>query len=169
MTDKPEIDPTLPELVRNFLASGGQLEEIRLDAAGDWWHKGGLFNNLKMMRLFSRSVDRTEGGTWVLRVGRFTYPIEVDDTGFFVERVTFQGEPGEAQATLHLSDETEEALDPATLRYQEGRGFYATIKQGRFEAHFKRPAYYAFMDLLDEEGGHYVLRLGGQAWSLSPK
>lgn len=166
MSPQQEIDPTLPPLVQSFLAKGGQLESIRLDAEGRWWHRDGLFNNEKIMALFWRSVDRTEGGTWVLRVGRFTYPIEVDDTGFFVERVRFQGQGQQERATLHLSDETQEELDPSTLRYQEGRGLYCQIKQGRFEAHFKRPAYYAFQERFQEAPEGFQVDLGGQRWPL---
>ncbi len=166
MTQDMAIDETLPEMVRNFLASGGTLESIRLDAESNWWHKGGLFEHKKVMRLFSRSVDRTEGGTWVLNIGRFTYPIEVDDTGFFVERVTFEDNN---TVRLFLSDESTETLKPDTLRYQDGRGLYCTIKEGRFEAHFKRPAYYAFQELFEEQNDAYILRLGDKTIPLLSK
>lgn len=162
-----ELDPTLPPMVRQFLEGGGVLEDIRLDAEGRWWHEGGLFNNEKIMRLFWRSVDRTEGGTWVLRVGRFTYPITVEDAPFFVHRVRFEGHGGDERAWLSLSDESTEALDPATLRYQEGRGLYCRVKDHRFEAHLDRAAWHGLQErLVEREGGAWGLLIAGRAWPL---
>mgnify|MGYP000542467247 CR=1 FL=1 len=64
-----EIDETLPELVQNFLKKGGKLESIRLHADGRWTHEGCDFENDRIVKLFSRSVGRTPGGTWVLEIG----------------------------------------------------------------------------------------------------
>ena len=88
-----EIDETLPDLVKKFLRQGYELEEIRLGATGKWTHEGLDFENPRITDLFSRSVGRTEGGTWVLEVGRFTYPITVEDAGFFVERIDLTKTP----------------------------------------------------------------------------
>ena len=67
-----EVDRTLPEVVQKFLVGGGKLESIRLHADGKWTHEGCDFENDRIVKLFSRSVNRTEGGTWVLEIGRAT-------------------------------------------------------------------------------------------------
>jgi len=151
-----EVDETLPDVVQNFLESGADLEEVRLDARGKWTHEGLDFENQRIIDLFSRSVDRTEGGTWVLEVGRFTYPITVEDTGFFVERVRFDTDP----PTLKLSDETTERLGPETLEYEPGGRLYCRVKDGAFRARFKRTAYFQLADRMAEEDGRIVLDLG---------
>lgn len=151
MSDKnhSDIDPTLPEVVQDFLRSGAHLQEIRLDERGRWTHEGLDFENDRVIALFSRSVARTEGGTWVLEIGRFTYPIVVEDTGFFVERVDWSA----PSPTLYLSDQTQEALNLQSLEYQEGGRLYCTIKDGAFRARFKRAAYHSIMEFLEEADG----------------
>lgn len=155
-----EIDPTLPEVVKNFLRSGAELEEIRLDERGKWTHEGLDFENPRIIDLFSRSVDRTEGGTWVLEVGRFTYPITVENTGFFVERIDFDTDP----PTIKISDGTEEELDPETLDYQGNGELYCRIKDGEFRARFKWQAYHQIGEHLEQEGDElYLTWRGGRA------
>lgn len=163
--NKPDmdIDETLPELVKSFLRKGYELEEIRLDATGKWTHEGLDFENPKIIELFSRSVGRTDGGTWVLEVGRFTYPITVDDTGFFVERIDLVESP----PRLHLSDQTSEELDPSTLEYQPEGRLYCTVKGGEFRARFKRPAYYALAENFVERDGTVFVELGDDRYQLA--
>lgn len=154
--DSPaDIDATLPEMVQNFLREGGKLEEIRLDANGTWLHEGLRFENQRVVDLFSRSVDRTEGGTWVLKVGRFTYPIVVDDVGFFVERADWEASP----PRIWLSDGSDEVLEARDLRYADGGRLYCPIKEGRYEARFKRSVYHAIAEYLVEDDVGYLLRL----------
>lgn len=154
-----DIDETLPEVVKEFLRRGATLESIRLDATGRWTHEGLAFENDRIVQLFNRSVGRTPGGTWVLEVGPFTYPIEVEDCGFFVERVDLAASPPE----LTLSDGTRESLDARTLWYvPEGR-LYCPVKGGAFRARWKKPAYYALAEHIEEEDGALVLRVAGTA------
>jgi hypothetical protein len=162
-TDAPDIDETLPEVVKGFLRRGYQLEDIHLDARGKWTHEGGDFENPKIIALFSRSVGRTDGGTWVLEVGPFTYPIRVDDTGFFVERVDLDAEP----PLLHLSDESTEELDVATLTYQPHGRLYCAVKGGKFRARFKKPAYYALAEHFTERDGGIWVDLAGASRRLA--
>ena len=158
-----EVDETLPDVVRDFLESGADLEEVRLNERGKWTHEGLDFENQRIIDLFSRSVDRTDGGTWVLEVGRFTYPITVEDVGFFVERVDRSTSP----PTLKLSDGTREPLDASTLDYQPGGRLYCTIKDGDFRARFKRTAYFQLAELMEEtDDGRVVVRIDGKTFDL---
>ncbi len=160
MTDaqEPTIDPTLPEVVQNFLRSGATLEEIRLDEQGRWHHQGQRFDNPRLSDLFSRSVNRTEGGTWVLEIGPFTYPITVDDTGFFVRAVNWKASP----PMLHLSDRSTEALEPASLEYRAPGKLYCAVKDGRFRARFLRSAYHSIIPHLEQRDSSIVLAIDGQ-------
>lgn len=152
----PDIDSSLPEVVQDFLRSGAKLEEIRLDERGNWTHEGLDFENPRVADLFSRSVGRTSGGTWVLEIGRFTYPIVVEDTGFFIDRVDWS----EAPPLLQLSDSTTEPLDLETLQYEPGGRLYCRVKDREFRARFKRGAYHSIMPFLHDEDHKVVLKLG---------
>jgi hypothetical protein len=167
MTDQSnsdiEIDETLPETVKKFLRKGYSLEEIRLDATGKWTHEGLDFENPRIIKLFSRNVGRTEGGTWILEIGRFTYPITVEDTGFFVERIELAKSP----PRLHLSDETTEELDPSTLEYKPEGRLYCTVKAGDFRARFKKPAYYALAENFVEDEGTVYVEFGDERYELA--
>jgi hypothetical protein len=158
-----EIDKTLPETVKKFLRKGYTLEEIRLDANGKWTHEGLDFENPKIIGLFSRNVGRTEGGTWILEVGQFTYPITVEDTGFFVERIQLDQSP----PRLKISDETAEPLAPSTLAYEPEGHLYCTIKGGDFRARFKKPAYYALAENFLEDDDTIYVELDGQRYELA--
>ena len=153
-----EIDETLPEVVKGFLRKGYQLEDIFLDARGRWFHQGDPFENQKIIALFSRSVARTAGGTWVLEVAPYTYPIRVEDTGFFVEQIDLSASP----AQVYLSDETREDFDLSTLRYEPEGRLYCTVKGGEFRARFKKPAYYAISECFVERGDAIWAKVGGQ-------
>lgn len=61
-------DTSLPEPVRRFLQSGATLESIYLDAEGRWFHQGEPFVNEALALLFTRSLVRTAGGTWMLSI-----------------------------------------------------------------------------------------------------
>lgn len=162
--EKPnvEIDETLPEVVKGFLRRGYQLEDIFLDARGRWHHQGEAFENEKIIALFSRSVGRTDGGTWVLEVPPYTYPIRVEDTGFFVEQIDLSASP----ARVYLSDETREDFDLSTLTYEPEGRLYCTVKGGRFRARFKKPAYYAIADCFVEREDEIWAEVGGDAVQL---
>lgn len=144
------IDPTLPEAVRNFLASGEKLEVIRLDALGKWTHEGLDFENKKIIALFHRSVKRTEGGTWVLEIGRFTYPIEVEECGYFVKRLT----KIDSTYMIHTTLGKDEELNPSTISYKEPDGLYCKLLNG-FKARFIETAYLNIGDEIVEKNGDY--------------
>ena len=157
-----EVDPTLPEVVQRFLASGARLEEIRLDARGRWWHQGGRIENRRVVELFSRSVNRTTGGTWVLEVGRYTYPIVVEDTPFFVESFQSRGTGERETITLCLVGGELAELDPDSLRYDDGLGVSCAVRSGQFRARFLLDAYHALADRLVDCDEGYALVVAGR-------
>lgn len=81
-------DPDVPAGIRRALDAGAQLERIHLDARGRWSHEGESFENRRLIDLFHRSVTRTPSGLWLLSIPPYSYPITVDDAGWFIVRVT---------------------------------------------------------------------------------
>lgn len=187
-----EVDPTLPPFVQSLLRGGAQLEPIRLDRHGRWWHRGNLIEHERIAGLFSRSVGRTEGGTWVLVVGTFTYPIEVDDTPLFVRAwrelpPAAEGEvwsSGADRVVVELADGTSLRLDPSALRCDD-EGLYVTgLELGRggssapVEARFLLAPYLSFVEAFVEplegsgEGAEsvFVVRTSrGERVALAPR
>lgn len=161
----PEIDETLPEVVKKFLRLGYQLEDIFLDARGDWYHQGEPFENERLIALFSRSVGRTKGGTWILEVPPFTYPIRVEDVGFFVEKLVFLDDT-DALPELKLSDGSSETLELKTLSYRPEGRLYCRIKNGAFRARFKQRAYNQLSEYFVERDDGIWVEFAGQRQKL---
>ncbi|MBN1946266.1 MAG: DUF1285 domain-containing protein [Bradymonadales bacterium] len=158
-------DPDIPESIRLALRQGTALEPIRLDRHGRWWFQDEPLSHPRIVALFQRSIDRTPAGTFVLAVGRSVYPIAVEDTPLFVTRLSLDQPAG--RITLHLSDGSEEPLDPASLQYDGGDRLVARIKEGRLEARFLRAAYHALMSQVEPAPDGYRLRLGSRDWPLA--
>lgn len=154
-------DETLPAPVRQFLVAGGQLEELVLDEQGTFSHQGEPFQNPALIALFSRSLVKTPGGTWLVQIPPFSYPITVRDTPYYVRSARVDGD----RVLLHLSDDSEEPLAPATLRYVEGRGLYCRVKADAgpgLPARLLRPAYFALGALISQEAEGFSFHLAGQ-------
>lgn len=156
-----EIDETLPEVVKNFLRKGAKLENITLHANGTWTHEGAPVENRNVAQAFYRHIERTQGGTWVIHMEPYTYPIEVEDVGFFVDRVTADGSALE----LTLLGNTKLHLDAENLVFQEPDRLYVELPNGH-RARFLRSAYNTIMQYLDEDERGYVLDFGGNTFVL---
>jgi len=157
LRDQVLADDTVPAPVRAALEKGLTLEDIRLDAQGRWWHAGQIIEHPRIHELFSRSVDETEGGTHVLKIWRFTYPITVEDTPYFVTGVRVDASA--PAVTLRLNDGSEEAL-PSELTLSGENRLVARVKEGRFEARFLRTAYHDLLQLAEEEAGGAAIVVG---------
>ncbi len=152
-------DPTIPKPIRSALEQGLPLEEIRLDRFGAWWHAGQRVEHERICRLFHRSIERTEGGTYVLAIWHFTYPIVVEDTPLFVLRVRIP-EDGTEKVAVELSDGSTEQLELEDLRL-DGERLTTTFQNRPFEARFLRDPYHTLLDAVrDYPGGGYALAVG---------
>jgi hypothetical protein len=151
-------DPTIPEPVRRALENGADLQEIRLDGHGRWWHAGARIEHERLSALFSRSVDVTDGGTAVLKIWRFTYPIILDDTPYFVAHIQIDEE--RAEVTARLNDDTVEALNLETLRLRDDDRLVVAVKGGRLDALFLREPHHSLLARLEETDGGYALAIG---------
>jgi uncharacterized protein len=165
-------DEAVSEKVHQLLTkgSGEELAELRLDREGRWWFEGDAVTHPRVKALFHRSLvqvnleretaphsERGEGGKWALSVGRYTYPVTVEDTGLFVEGIAL----GREGAALSLSNGGEAMLDLSTVTYSGTGGLYCEVDG--VKARFKHGAYHELLgECLREEEGMAVLRLGGQ-------
>jgi hypothetical protein len=78
--------------------------------------------------------------------------VEVADAPFVVVRVEIR--PDATQSLwLHLSDGSQEGLDPATLWLGPGGAPYCPVKDGRFRARFSVPAWLQLAERLEDDPG----------------
>lgn len=146
-------DPGIPEGVRNFLLKGASLDSIRLDAFGRWFHQGEPFINLKLANLFHQSLYRTASGTWFLQIPPYTYPVSVDLTDRFVNKLL--DETSTPRARLIGNPDASTPLDLRTL-YTDGNSLIACIVQGS-PARLVESAYRDILEKIDEVNGEYFV------------
>lgn len=154
--------PEIPQYIRDLLDAGEKIDDILLDKEGVWFHNGEKFINEKIIAFFSRSVNITADGEYVLHYGDYTYPIRVEDAPYFVTGVRFEGFGVFEKILLTLSSGETEELDPNTLFCRENNALYCRIKKGGMIAKFKRSPSFNILERLDEgPDGKYFVRLCG--------
>lgn len=157
------IDDTgVPETVRRFLGEGADLEEIRLDAHGSWWHEGDIFENERLSLLFHRSLHRTARGNWVLEVKPYTYPVLVDLCGTFVVRII---ESNGDMATVRLADRSVATLNLGAI-YTDGDTLLAARVNGN-QARVIDTAYRQLTSNLSETSDGYAVEVDGAVFPLA--
>lgn len=131
--------------------------KITLDAQGVFYNDGIPFGHVGMTTAFFSWIRRhPDDGRYILTNGYDWTYFTVEDAPFFVRGVDVAGDT----ATLHLSDGTQEELDPSAVLTGEGDALYVRVKGGEFVAKFTPSAQAALVDLIDEgEGGEPVVVL----------
>jgi hypothetical protein len=154
-----------PEFFR-FPAPEGRSREstIRLDGEGQLWHEGQPVAHPKLAQAMHGWISRhPDDGRFILTNGYDWTYFTVEDAPFFVRSVHIDDAGG---VKLRLSDETEEAWDPATSRIGPCDALYAVVKrahsQGPFEAKFTRFAQAQLAPVLIESEGSPGVRIGGR-------
>jgi tRNA threonylcarbamoyl adenosine modification protein YeaZ len=146
-----------------------QLREtgLKLDRQGRWWHEGQLVEHPRLVAALHRWLDRDEQGRYVLRLDADrTARVEVEDAPYIVRTLELDG-PGRAvRIYLHLSDDSEEELDYASLRVGGDNALYCGGIKGRFEARFSRQAYYLLGELIEATEEGFALRAAGELWPI---
>ena len=115
---------------------------------GQWSADGEPIANKRIATLFSQYLRRTPEGKYAIEIGWDKVEVEIEDTPYVVTRTT--GDPASG-FTLRLNDETEEALDPATLYIGKDHVLYCRVKNGEYLARFLRPAYYQLTAHVEED------------------
>ncbi len=137
--------------------------EITIKTDGKWYHKGAEIIRKDIIKFFYEHMDLDEKGRYVISWRNERCVVDVEDTAFFVQAV----EKIDSSFILHLSDETQEKLDPNTLYIGERNVLYCRVKGGRFPARFLRPAYYQIANYIEEDKDGYFLYSEGKKYYLN--
>ena len=144
--------------------------DIRIDTEGVWFYRGVEMTRHDITALFFQNLHQSKSGRYFIEKGKQRYPVDVEDTAYVVWNLRWHDNSDEANetASLLLSDNTMETLDPGTLRIERNHIPYCRIKSGRFEARFSRAAYYSLADRLayDPSTGAYYISLNNHRYSL---
>ena len=144
-------DPTLQRLRE---ASG-----LRLDAEGRFWHQGDLVEHQRTREALHRGLHRAPDGRWATRIGGEWGYVAVDDAAFFVQRI--EPDPALPGALwLWLEGGEEESVPAASICSGARDALYLRLASGE-RAILRRPAQVSLSGLLREEGGRFVIALGG--------
>lgn len=149
-----------PEFFR-FPAPEGRSREstLRVDGEGRFFHDDAIVEHPKLAAaLHTWIAKHPDDGRFILTNGYDWTYFTVDDVPFFVRSVR---KDEENDAIMTLSDGTEEALDPSTLRLGDRGDLYLQVKSqrkdGPFDAKMTRFAQTQLEPFLSEEGGRAVL------------
>lgn len=131
-----------------------------LDGDGRFWHAGELVTHPGMQEAFASWISRHPGdGRHILCNGYDWTYFTVEDVPFFVRALGGRA----AEPTVILSDQTEEPLDPGSLRVGRGDALYCRVKGGAYEARFTPAAQLALAPYVEEGPDEQpVLRLAGR-------
>lgn len=137
------------------------LPQLNINRDGDWLNEGieithaGILANL-------RENLRLDADGYYVQAGPVRIPVEVEDTPFAVIRVEAEGDG----LKLTLNDETQEPLDPLTLRFAQGKVPYCRVKGGQFEARLTPQATWQLAQFLeyDEASNSAILCVAGACY-----
>ena len=136
---------------------------------GKWYHQGAEIIHRPIFLWMIQSLEKNEEGVFIVHLNNQKCYLEVEDTPLVVVWADFvqegSGEPEHIRLTIN--DESQEKLDPETLRISPESILYCTVKNGQFPARFLRPAYYQIAEnITEDEGGGFVLLLGNQRYPI---
>lgn len=132
-----------------FVGSSGPTIEV--DADGAWLVDGEPVVHPTVLEELVKRLYRRGDGTYVIRAGRGEVPIRVAEAPFVVRTLALERRPDGQIVAMRglLSDGTEEALVPSTLRRLSAAGagerLACDVKAGRFEARLSRFATYQLL------------------------
>ncbi len=144
----------------SFLQGMTRETSIRRDALGRWFHEGEPLEHPNLVRAFDRWVDRAQDGRYCLKNDINWAYITLEGPPFFVRSVQL-GPQGEA--SLVLSDDQKEFLDPSTLRQGPDGALYCDVRSGTMPARFDRHAMQQLESVLREDPEGVYLLLGSRA------
>lgn len=166
-----ESDP-LPPVERWNPAHCGTMD-LRIDAAGRWYHDGVPITRPAMVRAFSRILRREADGGYVLVTPAERVAIAVEDAPLIVAEARIEGSGSEAIIMFRL---TTDAMilcgpdHPLTLRDgPAGMLPYLRVSgsaERPIEARLSRPVYYQLAEAADESGAVWS---GGMRFALGPE
>jgi hypothetical protein len=160
--------PEIPDYLKRMMQDGEELDEIRIDSEGHWFHNGISFKNKKIISFFNKSIDITRDGVYVLNYSGFVYPLIVEDAPLFITGFRLIKNDDEESVLIALNSGEVETLDLNTLHFKNN-ALYCFVKNGEILAKFKRsPSYELLQDVKDNDDIYY-LELCGRRIVLSEK
>ena len=136
---------------------------------GKWFHEGAEIIHRPIFLWMIQSLEKTEDGLFIVHLNNQKCFLEVEDTPLVVQQVDLIQEGPEEQShfRLTLNNESQEILDPGTLRISSESVLYCTVKNGQFPARFLRPAYYQLAEnITEDDAGGFVLLLNKKEYSI---
>ena len=133
---------------------------LSIDLEGRLCHRGEPITHARTLEVLWRSLEQRPDGRYLVRVGRESGYVRVEDAPYGVRGVACEG----GGLVLHLGDGTVEPLDPATLSVDAAGVLHCRVKGGGHRARFRRSAQVDLGLALEEDPstpGRFLLRLPG--------
>jgi hypothetical protein len=131
---------------------------LSIDREGHFLHRGEPITHARTLATLWGSLERGPDGRYLVRVGRESAYVRVEDAPYAVRGVSLEG----AEPILTLSDGTREPLAPRTLAIDPEGVLRCTVKGGH-AARFDLAAQVTLGLAMGEDppgGGRYVLTIG---------
>jgi uncharacterized protein len=139
---------------------------IFVSKEGKWYHEGAEIIHRPIFLWLIQSLEKAEDGVFIVHLNNQKCYLEVEDTPLVVQRVD-RNPDGSEGIRLFLNDESEEPLDPETLRISPENVLYCRVKNREFPARFLRQAYYQIAEFFEEdEDGKFFLPLKGKKFPI---
>lgn len=146
--------------------------DMRIAADGRWFYRGTVIEREPLVRLFASVLRKDEDGETYLVTPVEKLRITVEDTPFLAVELQRRNRDGVPVLVFrtNMGDVVEADADhPVRLPREEGAEFRPSLLvRSRLEARLTRSLAMELADLLDREGGRYVLRSGGAVFEGPP-
>jgi hypothetical protein len=139
---------------------------LSIDLEGRFLHHGQPILHERTLEVLWRSLERQPDGRYLVRIGRESGWVRLQDSPYAVRGLRLDGEP-----LLFLSDGSEEVLRPETLTVGPDGVLHCLVKGGH-RARFARSAQVVLGLALEEDPavpGRYALVLSGRRWPVPPE
>ncbi len=147
--------------------------DIRIDSDGHWFYRGMRMVRQDIVQYFYRNLMLEDSGTYAVRIGHQSCPINVEDAAFVVWNIHCVPRNSRPlkYIDLLLSDSRTERLDPETIYIGKNEIPYCRIRKGLHRARFSKPAYYKLAEHIrfDPERDRFYLEINRREFYLGPE
>jgi len=145
---------------------------MRIDKEGIWYFRGEEMTRLDIVQYFYKHLRSDDKGSFYIEIDAERCSVDVEDVPYVITSVSLIPTQcdDESCLVLSLSDGSREILDcKKSLRMGRDNVLYSTVREGKFEARFSRPAYYQLCRYIeyDPVKGTYVIKLDHRSISIN--